>query len=175
MPSPVGHAIAGLTVFTLAEGRVDLARLRFRVAVVLVAALAPDLDLAWRLLDGRNHHQMQAHSLGAAVLAGLVVLLLGWGLGWQRPRWLALAAGLAWASHVAFDYLGADTNPPIGIMALWPLDTGYHHFPWPVFMDIGRTLEWRTLRHNAAAAALESALLLPLLLLATRARRTTRG
>lgn len=160
---------------TLAEGRLDFARPRFRMVLVVAAALAPDLDLAWRLLDGRNHHQMQAHSLGAAALAGLVVLLLGWGLGWERPRALALAVGLAWASHVAFDYLGADTNPPIGIMALWPLDTSHHHFPWPVFMDIGRTLEWRTLRHDAAAAVIESVLLLPLLLLAMRVRRTTRG
>ena len=33
---------------------------------------------------------------------------------------LALATGLAYATHTLLDWLGTDASPPIGIMALWP-------------------------------------------------------
>jgi hypothetical protein len=59
-------------------------------------------------------------------------------------------------------------------MALWPLEDGYYKFPWPIFMDIGRTLEWKTVRHDALALAWEAALLCPLLVVIWRAR-TGRG
>jgi hypothetical protein len=90
----------------------------------------------------------------------------------QRPRAapLGLAAGAAWLSHLLLDYAGADTHPPIGILALWPLDLGYYKLPWPLFLDIGRTLEWATVRHDALAVAWEILLLGPLLLASWRLR-----
>ena len=83
---------------------------------------------------------------------------------------LALAVGAAWLSHIVLDYLNRDTNPPIGIMALWPLTGAFYKFPWPIFLDIGRTLEWATVRHNLVALAWESLLLLPPLVLSWRHR-----
>jgi len=77
---------------------------------------------------------------------------------------------MAWLSHVLLDYLGADTHPPIGILALWPFESGYHHWPWPLFLDIGRTLEWATLRHDALAVGWEILVLGPLLLASWRLR-----
>ena len=170
MPSPLGHALAGLTVHALAARRPgQLFEVR-RVALTVGAALVPDLDLLLRFVDGRNHHQAQSHSLGCALLAGLVV----WGVAtwrrWPRPLGWAAVVGLAWTSHVLLDYLGSDTHPPIGLMALWPASSGFFKFPWPVFMDIGRTLEWETIRHNAVAVAWETILLVPPLLLAWRHR-----
>ena len=170
MPSPVGHALAGLTVHVLtARDRAERMSLG-RAALLVAAATAPDLDLLFRFVDGRNHHQAETHSIGAAALAALLV----WAVARlrRRPRAaaLGLAAGMAWLSHVLLDYLGADTHPPIGILALWPFESGYHHCPWPFFLDIGRTLEWATLRHDALAVGWEILVLGPLLLASWRLR-----
>ena len=134
--------------------------------MIVTAALAPDLDLLLRFADGRNHHQAEMHSLGFALAAALAVYPIARLRHWSRPWALALAAGSAWLSHVLLDYLNRDTHPPIGIIALWPSTRGYFKFPWPVFLDIGRTLDWTTVWHDALAAAWEVAVLAPLLLLA---------
>ena len=137
--------------------------------------MAPDLDLLLRLVDGRNHHQAESHSVGCALLAGLVVFVLARIRAWPRPAELGLLALGGWLSHVALDYLGRDTHPPIGIMALWPFSGGYFKFPWPVFLDIGRTLTWETVFHDALAVAWEVMLLAPVVLLVWRLRaRSTR-
>jgi hypothetical protein len=47
-------------------------------------------------------------------------------------------------------------------MALWPVSSGHFKFPWPLFMDVGRTLDWRTVWHNAIAMLWEFAVLAPL-------------
>jgi membrane-bound metal-dependent hydrolase YbcI (DUF457 family) len=170
MPSPVGHALAGLTVHVLlTRSREELVDGR-RALLVVGASLLPDADLLFRFVDGRNHHNNETHSLGAALLAGLLGALVFPRLGLLRPRVLAAATSLAWASHVLLDYLNRDTNPPIGIMALWPWTRAHYKVPWPIFLDIGRTLEWQTLVHNLVAAAWEGALLAPLLWAALRYR-----
>jgi membrane-bound metal-dependent hydrolase YbcI (DUF457 family) len=170
MPSPLGHTLAGLAVHALvARRKEDLWSLP-RAAVTVGAALAPDLDLVARFVDGRNHHQMQSHSIGFALMAALGAALLARLAGWPRPGALGASAGLAWLSHVLLDYLGEDTHPPIGLMALWPFTRAFFHFPHPVFLDIGRTLEWRTVVHDALAALVELALLAPLCFMAWRWR-----
>jgi membrane-bound metal-dependent hydrolase YbcI (DUF457 family) len=170
MPSPLGHALAGLTVHALlSRRRPELLDVR-RIAVAVGAAVAPDLDLLFKLVDGRNHHQAESHSLGCALLAAAAVWLLARARGWPEAARLALMAGAVWTSHVALDYLGRDTHPPIGLMALWPVSSGYFKFPWPLFLDIGRTLTWETVRNNAAAVAWEAVLLLPPLMLCWRFR-----
>jgi hypothetical protein len=174
MPSPVGHGLAALAVHALAaRSRGELLDVR-RAGLLVAAALAPDADLLFKLVDGRNHHQMETHGIGCAVLAGLAVWGLGRGLRWPEAGRLGLLSGLAWASHIALDYLGRDTHPPIGLMALWPLSSGFYKFPWAVFMDIGRTITWETVGHNLVAVAWETLLLLPLVLLSAALRRRAR-
>jgi membrane-bound metal-dependent hydrolase YbcI (DUF457 family) len=170
MPSPLGHAIAGLTVHVLACRRRHELLDWPRVALTAGAALAPDLDLLLRFVDGRNHHGGAMHGLGFAILAGAAGFLLARVRRWVRPGALGVAVAFAWSSHVLLDYLNVDTHPPIGILALWPFSRAYYKFPWPIFLDIGRTLEWSTMGHNALAAAWEAALLLPLLVWAWRSR-----
>ncbi|HKC10546.1 MAG TPA: metal-dependent hydrolase [Vicinamibacteria bacterium] len=175
MPSPVGHGLAGLIVHVLASRDQHELTDRWRLGVTLGAALIPDVDLLFRFVDGRNHHDNETHSLGFALLAAASAALAFRLLGWVRPVALALAVGAAWSSHVLLDYLNVDTNPPIGIMALWPLSQGYFKVPWPIFLDIGRTLEWATVRHNILAAAWEAVVLSPLLAAAWRFRSRRMG
>jgi hypothetical protein len=168
MPSPVAHTIVALSLHALtARDRGEAAHLG-RAALFVGTAVVPDLDLLLRFVDGRNHHQAESHSIGCALIAGL----LAWGLAsaWRlaRPaRWGGVAA-LGWASHVVFDLFSRDTHPPIGLMAWWPLSSGHFKFPWPLFMDIGRTLDWATVRHNALAVTWEVVVLAPLLALSWR-------
>ena len=144
-----------------------------RAAVVVGAALAPDIDLLFRFVDGRNHHNNETHSLGVALVAGLAGAVAFRLLAWARPYALALATCVAWASHTLLDYLNRDTSPPIGLMALWPWSDAHYKFPWPLFMSIGRTLDGTTVLHNLVAVAWEALLLVPLLWVALiyRSRR----
>jgi len=170
MPSPFAHAVAGLTVHVLAARSRDELRHPVRAGLLVAAAVAPDLDLLFQLVDGRNHHNNETHSVGAAILSGLVAASLLPFLRLARSRALAVAVSLSWSTHLVLDYLNRDTNPPIGILAFWPLSDAYFKFPWPLFLDIGRTLEWATVRHNLLAALWEAVLLLPVLFAAIRFR-----
>ena len=175
MPSPFAHGVAGLVVHIVASRDRQEFRDPWRIGVTVGAALLPDVDLAFRFVDGENHHSAELHGIGFALLAavagGLVFRLLGWG----RPFAAGLAAGLAYATHPLLDYLNVDTHPPIGIMALWPFSTGYYKFPWPIFLDIGRTLTWTTVAHDAVAGAWEALVLLPLLWFVWRRRAARLG
>jgi membrane-bound metal-dependent hydrolase YbcI (DUF457 family) len=163
MPSPLGHGLVGLAVHALtARDGADLGNVR-RALLVSGAAVAPDLDLLFRFVDGRNHHQAETHSIGAAVLAGLVVAAIARLAGWAKPAGLGLAAAVGWLTHPLLDYFGNDTHPPIGLMALWPFDRGFYKSPFILFMDIGRTLDWETVRHNAVAVSWELLVLVPFL------------
>ncbi len=170
MPSPIGHGLAGLTVHVLASRNRQELLDPWRAAIILGAALAPDIDLAFRFIDGRNHHNNETHSIGFALIAAVAAALIFRLRAWTRPLALGLAVGGAWLSHVLLDYLNRDTNPPIGIMALWPFSSAYYKVPWPIFLDIGRTLEWTTVWKNGLAAAWEAAVLTPVLLVAWRFR-----
>jgi len=175
MPSPFAHGVAGLAVHVLASRDREELRDRWRIGVTVGAALLADLDLAFRFVDGRNHHGGELHGIGFAVLTAIAGGLAFRLLGWKRPFACGLAAGVAYATHPLLDYLNVDTPPPIGILALWPFSSAYWKFPWPIFMDIGRTLTWTTVVHDAVAGAWEATVLLPLLWVAWRWRSRRLG
>lgn len=181
MPSPLGHALAGLalTAALVPRGR--------RVAPVLVlavgASLAPDLDFVPGFLvgdPGRFHHGA-SHSVGAAALAALLGAVVGGrlpGLGAARG---ALVFGLAVLVHVLLDALAADTSVPYGVPLLWPLDDRYVIASRAVFLDIQReqtdaaTFFWTLFTlHNARAVLLEALLVGSLALAAAALRRVAR-
>ncbi len=164
MPSPLAHGIVGLTVHVLAARDREELRDPKRLGVIVGASLLPDLDLTFRLFDGRNHHNGELHSIGFALIAAVVGAAVFRLLRLRRPLALAFTVGLAWCSHLLLDYLNVDTNPPIGLLALWPFAHSYYKSPVAIFMDIGRTLDWTTVGHDAVAGAWECAVLVPLLL-----------
>ncbi len=120
VPSPVGHLLGGA-----------IAGLALQPGGLLLCALAgaaPDIDFLW------GRHGAETHSVGAALLAGVVVL--AWTRG-RQPR-LAVAVMVAWSTHVLFDWLGSDDTPPLGVMALWPLADTYYFAHAYVFDAISR-------------------------------------
>jgi len=144
MPSPIGHGLGGLLA-----GQVVAPR---HLLLPIVLACAPDVDFLW------GRHNMETHSLGAAALAGLGVLAATRG---REPR-LAWACTLAWATHVAFDWLGSDDTAPLGVMALWPLTSDFYFAHAHVFEAISRRY-WSPdfIPHNVWAVATELLILGP--------------
>jgi membrane-bound metal-dependent hydrolase YbcI (DUF457 family) len=159
MPSPVGHALGGIAAGIRITGR-------SRAAMWWLAAIgaAADLDL----LIGA--HRGISHSIGAALVAGIVA-----GLITRSPRWGAAVAA-AWGSHVLLDWLGADTWPPLGIPALWPFSNAYYHSPIAIFPSVSRQywLGTRFVYFNVRALAVELAILFPLVWLILRVTRSVK-
>jgi len=177
MPSPIGHALGGLIVGLWGvdrAGRAGGARGASRAAAYTldtrflafctVAACLPDLDFLW------GRHNMETHSLGFAVLVGLAVF------GWRRSARLAIACALGVATHVLFDWLGSDTTPPLGVMALWPLSNDYYFSDARVFQAISRRY-WlpNFVTFNLLAVAREVAILLPIVAAVWWLRRQRRS
>lgn len=168
MPSPVGHALAGVAVGVFAAGPRALVRsldppaARRPVDTAMLALLPfaalgalPDVDLLFGV------HSMYTHSVGA-MLAVLFVARVVTG-AW---RW-AIAASLAYGSHILLDWLGHDTTAPIGVMALWPLTPDYYQSTLHLFLPISRRY-WVDgfLAHNLTAVAREFLAVGPLAALA---------
>jgi membrane-bound metal-dependent hydrolase YbcI (DUF457 family) len=157
MPSPVGHALGGIAV----GWRLMPAKDR-RSAVVLAAiAIVPDLDLIV------GTHRGASHSVGVAVIAGVVAAVLWSAFAASPLRRYALRVGLAvafvWGSHVLLDWLSNDTRPPIGIMALWPVTHEYYKAPIEIFPPVSRRYwESRFWLYNLRAIVAELLILGPL-------------
>ena len=158
MPSPIAHgiagAVAGWTIDAPASGSLR------RVALYTSMGMAADLDL----LVGA--HSTYTHSVGAVILAAGLTLSLTRG---RAPR-LALGVAAAWSSHILLDWLGSDTSPPIGIMALWPFTDGFYQSSVFLFDAISRRY-WLPLEFiggNLRAMVKEALILGPVAWLAMR-------
>jgi inner membrane protein len=121
------------------------------VAFALLGPLA-DVDFAF------GAHSGPTHSVGATLIVLLAATV------WPRPdvrRGCACAA--AYASHILFDWMGNDTTPPIGVMALWPFSQEFYQSNLFVFEAISRRY-WlpNFWTHNGLALARELVILLPL-------------
>lgn len=129
-------------------------------AVFALAALAPDLDL----LTGS--HRGPTHGLGSACVVGLVAYLA------TRRGAFAAATAAAYGSHILLDWLGSDTTPPIGVMALWPFSRDYYSASVQVFLAISRRY-WLPdfWIRNLRAVAREVLIMLPIAVAAAYLRR----
>src|SRR5262249_40103231 len=99
-------------------------------------------------------------------------LATGLSLSLTRGRWPAIAVGVAaaWSSHILLDWLGNDTSPPIGIMALWPFSDGYYQSSLLLFDAISRRywLPQEFIWGNLRAVAKEVLILGPIAWLSMR-------
>jgi hypothetical protein len=160
MPSPVGHALAGIAAGSLISRQPGWAV----VATLALVGMAPDVDFLLPI-----QHRGPTHSIAAAVVASVVALgLLTW-RGGSAPRLrFAAAIGAAYLSHTLLDWLGEDTWPPMGIMALWPFSGAYYVSGLDVFNAVDRrywTLGFWT--RNTIAVIREVAIVAPVALLST--------
>lgn len=132
MPSPLGHALAGLTVGLLAEktpsasaeshppSSSGIAATPLVLACALMAAL-PDADLL--IFDW---HRTATHSITATALVFIVTAVVT-GKVTGRPAWRwAAALAAAHATHLLLDWLAIDPRPPSGIQLFWPFSREFY-------------------------------------------------
>lgn len=178
MPSPVGHALAGAAAAwamgprnaVRPEAPGAAAPRTWRTVTLVCAALAalPDIDLLtpW-------FHRTVTHSVGAV---SLVFILATAVTGWVTPPWRArivAACTVAYATHLALDWMGIDRYPPYGLMALWPLSHRWFISGWDVFAQTARfhLLSPETMLINLRAVAREIMILGPVAAAVVLARR----
>ena len=161
MPSPVGHALGGVTAAFVVNAFARRPSLTIPLlAGAAVMSVAPDLDIL------AGSHRTYSHSVGAAAL----VFVACWLVRRTRNASVAGAAALtgAYASHMALDWLSKDTSNPSGLMMLWPFTASYYKSGLDVFGEISRRY-WlfdEFIFGNLRAAAWECAVLAPPLIAA---------
>lgn len=184
MPSPIGHALAGIATAWALAPKADLvgdgspvgdrspSTTRSPVPLLSVPllsvplicaglAMLPDADL---MLPFR--HRTVSHSVGAVIVVTIIAAAVT-GQVRRRHVWrTAFLCGAAYATHVLLDWLAADTFFPYGLQALWPFSDRFFISGWDVF---GQTERLRlftapVLKQNIAAIAQELAILGPILL-----------
>ncbi len=171
MPSPVGHALAGLVVAWTADALDPPSKAVERAVpaswyrragggltlACAVLAAAPDLDLVSPPL-----HRAYTHTLGATLLVLAAAALFAWRT--RRPvARIALTCAVAYGSHLLLDWVATDHFFPYGVRALWPFDGGWYISGWDVFTQTERRhlLSRRTLGINVPAVLREIVLLAP--------------
>jgi membrane-bound metal-dependent hydrolase YbcI (DUF457 family) len=158
MPSPIGHALGGLTVAWMADlmpGRPAVSS-RLTLACAGLGVL-PDIDLVLPIV-----HRTVTHSLGAVAAVGLVTIIAAAVTGKVTSR-MALTCVAAYASHLLLDWLQTDPTPPFGLQLLWPVSSTWFISGWNVFRPTERRhlFELATMQRNVACVAQELAILGP--------------
>ncbi len=124
-----------------------------------------DIDLLF------HAHSTYTHSVGAAMLAGLVAFAValarddggrGGGARVRAAAVIALACGAAYGSHVLLDWLGVDNSPPLGVTALWPFSSAWYYSGLDLFPAVDRRY-WLPgfVMQDAKALAVELIVLVP--------------
>jgi membrane-bound metal-dependent hydrolase YbcI (DUF457 family) len=171
MPSPIGHALAGVATAWTADmlpgdhaWRVPPATASLYVragngltVACAALAMAPDLDL---LMAG---HRTLTHSIGATFFVALFAAAIAVNAGRPVLR-VTLTCAAAYASHLLLDWLGADNSRPYGLRALWPFSNAYYISGLDIFRQTARRYITTppVLEQNLLAVAQEIAILAPI-------------
>lgn len=180
MASPIGHTLIGLA---LAETR-DPSRSASRwwwYAVATVSVNFADFDFLPGLLVGdiNRFHRSITHSLLAALIFGLAVLLLARLLRAPAVRAGLIAAGL-YTTHLLLDFLSGNPSEASGQPFLWPFLSEDVMSPWSplagVFHGVPGDGVWQFLQtllswHNLEVIVIELLVFAPFFLVARRLRR----
>jgi membrane-bound metal-dependent hydrolase YbcI (DUF457 family) len=171
VPSPIGHALAGLA----AAWAVDLvpgdrawrtappsapwlrrAGNGLTAACVALGAAA-DLDLLFVT------HRTVTHSVGAVILVALLAATLAANAHRPVARVASMCAA-AYATHLVLDWLSVDLSTPRGIQALWPFRYDWFISGLDLFQQTERRQLWSvaTMAKNVWAILQEMVMLGPL-------------
>jgi hypothetical protein len=183
MPSPIGHALAGVAaawIVDLVPGRrawrtAPPAASWYRragnglTAICAGLAVGPDLDL-FSLLFFEGHRTF-THSVGALLLVGLCAAALAANAGRPVAR-VALMCAAAYGTHLLLDWMGEDNYLPRGLQVLWPFDRHWYISEWDIFLQTRRyqLASGANIRQNLMAIAQETAILAPILFVIWLAR-----
>lgn len=136
---PAGHSLSGLTLYM---GYITLTRKKPRIgemALVTVFSNAPDFDLISAIWAGFSHanrlHHSYTHTLGFAVVCGLIAALITLRTNRSRMLWMFSLVASSVMVHLVGDYFTRDTSFPHGLMLFWPLYPEYIIGP-SLFLDI---------------------------------------
>jgi membrane-bound metal-dependent hydrolase YbcI (DUF457 family) len=177
MPSPIGHALAGVAAAWAADlipgdrawrtaPRLASWYARAGNGLTLTCvglAVLPDLDLVMLPFKPETHRTV-THSVGAAVIVWVAAAAVARSV--RRPvARVSLMCAAAYATHLLLDWLGADRFPPFGLQMFWPFSDGWFISGWDVFRQTARRqlLSPAIIRLNALAIAQEMAILVPIL------------
>ena len=134
MPSPVGHTLAGVCGFIVAQKHIVSHRQKWLLFGAVVLASLPDFDFLPGLLlgDPRSFHHQGTHSLAAVAIGSLVAggVARRWKL--NGAAWGIWAGGL-YLSHVVLDLLVNDPTSPFGVQLFWPFSHLYFISPITLF------------------------------------------
>jgi inner membrane protein len=178
LATPIGHALAGYSVYLVSRSAFD-ARQRGKYGLVSLSifmGVAPDLDFLPGLLLGTPavYHQGISHSLGAALFIGLAIATFSQLTGETFYRIFRLCF-LSYISHLVIDFFGPDGRLPYGVPLLWPLTNEHFLSPVPLFLGMhhagsshGSTVDWFKgiiSLHNVWAILVEVLYMMPFVML----------
>jgi inner membrane protein len=157
MPSPIGHALAGIAVCWTVDPR---AGRRLTLAAAGLGALA-DIDLVLPV-----QHRTVTHSLGAVIAVTMIAALVTPQVTRRSRGRVVLVCAAAYASHLLLDWLGVDRYLPYGLTLLWPFSDRFYISGWDLFRQTARLhlFTWSSTLINLQAIAQELALLGPIVL-----------
>lgn len=137
MPLPVGHSLSGYLIYLGAERKTSLSGWKI-ILLYLFCANLPDLDILPGYLLGRPnlYHHGISHSIGLAVLIGLIAAGAAFWRGRRDAGRIFLIAFGLYFGHVLLDTLIVDTTPPYGVQLLWPLSRRYFISPVLIFPTV---------------------------------------
>lgn len=175
MPTPLGHAIAGVAIAWSTEAIRPASRdARGHRSLTMMCAglaIAPDMDLVYPPI-----HRMMSHSISAVLLVGVIAWFLTRRTKPEAARIVGVVCGLAYASHLALDWLGGDTKLPAGIQLLWPFSRDWFISSQSLFRatTLGGFFKPSTILSNTLAVVQELLILGPVLLGSSFLRDTSR-
>ncbi len=165
MPSPIGHALAGVAVAWAGAPSLD------RTLTLTAASLAmlPDVDLLGRLFGGpfAGAHRTVTHSIGAVIVVTIIAAVVTAKVTRRNRARIVAVCAAAYASHLVLDWLGVDTTFPYGLQALWPFSDRFYISGWDIFGPTARIglFTAPTMLVNLKAVVQETAILGPIVLL----------
>ena len=176
MASPVAHTLGAYAALISIEPKLiaDPHRNRIAWGTAFVFGNLADADFVVAYFSSQPflRHHFFSHSIPFALCLTLLALLILKIARRKDALKMALLLGAAYGTHLLLDYFTEDGSAPYGIPLLWPVTD--HHFLAPVILFYATHRGgWDALLsvHNTVGILIETAIFLPLLLLAARYAR----
>jgi inner membrane protein len=136
MPSPLAHSFTAYGILRIVwAGTTDGSQpvARYRVALCILVANAPDLDFIPQIITGVRYHHGISHSLFLVTIVAATCGFLAAHQGTRpRVRWWLTCLAVGW-SHLLLDFF---TEGGRGMPLLWPLVDDFYQSSWFVFPAI---------------------------------------